>query len=112
MVSASHALNHYVEKPFNKRELLARIRSVLRRVDESSLYDESIARFSSWTVDLTTRLLVDANSEEVTLTDHQYQLLEILIVNTNEVIRRDQIMLKMKSRNWNPSDRSVDVLAW
>lgn len=100
----------YVEKPFDQRELLARIRSVLRRVDESSLNDHSIARFSGWTVDLTARRLVDVNSEEVTLTGHEYQLLEILIVNANNVIRRDQIMAKIKGRNWIPADRSVDVL--
>lgn len=100
----------YVEKPFDQRELLARIRSVLRRVDESSLGDHSIAHFAGWTVDLTTRRLIDENSVEIELTGHEYHLLEILIVNSNKVLRRDQIMAKVKGRDWIPSDRSVDVL--
>lgn len=110
VVGLEIGVDDYVEKPFDQRELLARIRSVLRRVDESALKDHSIARFSSWTVDLTARRLVDEDANEVTLTGHEYQLLEILIANANNVIRRDQIMSKIKGRNWIPSDRSVDVL--
>lgn len=103
----------YIEKPFDERELLARIRTVLRRVkttDNSPTVDSSIARFSGWTLDLATHQLWTQSSEEISLTSHEYQLLEVLLHNANNVLTRDQIMEKISGDNWISLDRSVDVL--
>ena len=103
----------YVPKPFDERELLARVRSVLRRVlhdDTTQNEDKSIAKFSNWILDLTAHELRSPVGEEVRLTSYEFQLLTILVKNPNRVLNRDQIMENITGRGWIPSDRSVDVL--
>lgn len=103
----------FMQKPFDERELLARIHSVLRRtgqIAKTQSNDNTIARFGNWTVDLTAHTVSDQYAEEVVLTSHEFQLLTILIHNANKVLSRDQIMDKMSGRDWIPSDRSIDVL--
>lgn len=103
----------FMQKPFDERELLARIHSVLRRAGQTvktETNDNTIARFANWTVDLTAHMLSDQNLNEVALTSHEFQLLTTLIRNANKVLSRDQIMDKISGRSWMPSDRSVDVL--
>lgn len=103
----------YVPKPFDERELLARVRSVLRRVlhdDTTQNEDKSIAKFSNWTLDLTAHELRSLVGEEVRLTSYEFQLLTILVKNPNRVLSRDQIMENITGHGWIPSDRSVDVL--
>ena len=101
----------YVPKPFDERELLARVRSVLRRVLQiADTTDKSVARFSGWTLDLVAHELKLPTGEEVRLTSYEFQLLATLVKSPNRVFNRDQIMESITGRDWIPSDRSIDVM--
>jgi len=102
----------YIQKPFDNRALLARIRSVLRRIGQRdpAVQDHNIARFANFSLDLTAHKLVDESNREILLTGHEFQLLEYMVSNANRVLSRDQIMDSVNDRDWLPSDRSVDVL--
>lgn len=101
----------YVPKPFDERELLARVRSVLRRVLQTvDTTDKSVARFSGWTLDLVAHELKSPVGDEVRLTSYEFQLLATLVKSPNRVFNRDQIMESITGRDWIPSDRSIDVL--
>lgn len=106
----------YLSKPFQNRELLARIRSVLRRLsiprDNRQGHDpeSSVLRFSGWTLDLATHELVSPGGEKVHLTTNEFRLLSIFVKSSNRVLNRDRIMELLSDREWNPDDRSIDVL--
>ena len=102
----------YIAKPFEKRELLARIRSVLRRTmaSEATQDASSVATFSNFKLDLQAHILTNVEGEVVDLTTHQFKLLSYLVHNTHRVLSRDQIMDEIVGKDWAPSDRSVDVL--
>ena len=101
----------YVAKPFEERELLARIRSVLRRTMAiEATPGVSIATFSNYKLDLHAHLLTTQEGEVVDLTTHQFKLLSYMVHNANRVLSRNQIMDEISGKDWTPSDRSVDVL--
>lgn len=102
----------YVAKPFEERELLARIRSVLRRTMASTAVpgDTSIATFSNYKLDFQAHTLMTGEGEMIDLTTHQFKLLSYLVHNANRVLSRDQIMDEIVGKDWSPTDRSVDVL--
>jgi DNA-binding response OmpR family regulator len=104
----------YVTKPFDERELLARIRSVLRRaakVGKGGLESPvSIARFAGWRLDLYSYELTSPSGEPVALTPHEFQLLAAFVKHGNRVLTREVILEQVADRNWSPDDRSVDVL--
>jgi len=107
----------YITKPFNNRELLARIRSVLRRLSNSPTdageddksHDRRVAKFSGWLMNHDAYELSSPTGEIVQLGVHEFRLLAILVQNTPFVLSRDQIMQKLSRREWLPEDRSVDV---
>lgn len=99
----------YVCKPFNERELLARIRSVLRRIDLDSGSGVSGLRFEDFTLDLEAHRLTSGGTE-IGLTGHEYNLLVMLAERSNRVFTRDEISRRVSNREWYPDDRSVDVL--
>lgn len=108
----------YVVKPFEFRELLARIRTVLRRSDSTppvaAVAPESadgrgpvgIGRCS---LDLQRRRLFDTAGEEVPVTVMEFDLLKILVSNPNRVLSRDQLLELAHDNSWAPFDRSVDI---
>lgn len=103
----------YLAKPFNPRELLARIRAVLRRHDESQLNsaaDENALkyRFGSFQLDLNSRVLLK-DGQEVSLTAGEFNLLRIFVEHPNRVLNRDTLMDLMKGYERSPFDRSIDV---
>lgn len=101
----------YLPKPFHPRELLARIRSILRRVQELS--GEGPARefrFGGWTLDLGARHLVGADGVAVPLSSGEFRLLQALVENANRVLSRDRLMDVLSGREAGPFDRSVDVM--
>jgi len=102
----------YVAKPFHLRELLARIRSVLRRTGSlspaASADTRSSVRFAGWQLDLARRTLTSARSEEVHLTEAEFQLLAGFVANPNQVLGRDRLLEIVAARRWNPYDRTVD----
>lgn len=106
----------YLPKPFNPRELLARIRAVLRRHGPQSADDdaetaadsESTYRFGPYRVDLNLREL-RRDDEPVVLTTGEFDLLRILIDNRDRVLDRDRILDLLKGYERSPFDRSIDV---
>jgi len=106
----------YVTKPFDERQLLARIRSLLRRKSapssSSSTKEEGKrkVRFGGWEMDLLSHELISPLGDEQALTSHEFRLLEIFIQNPGSVMSRDQIMQRLYDRDWSHNDRSIDVL--
>ncbi len=104
----------YLTKPFEQRELLARVRSVLRRAQQkvpAVLTNEaSVAHFAGWRLDLTGHMLVAPSGEVVSLTHHEFALLAALVRRPERVLTRDDILTLVAGRDWSPLDRSVDVL--
>ena len=105
----------YVTKPFIERELLARVRSVLRRTSEGGRGraagpEGSVACFDGWRFDLDTYELTSPAGDPVALTPHEFQLLSAFIRHGNRVLSREAILELVAGRDWSPDDRSVDVL--
>ena len=102
----------YVTKPFDSRELLARIRSVLRRVRQTPrpLEGGHIAQFSGWVLDLGSQELRSEDGREVRLTSAEFKLLAAFVNHANRVLTRDQLLDYVADREWAPFDRSVDML--
>ena len=103
----------YVTKPFDLRELLARVRSVLRRSNRarpSSAGDEHAAlHFSGFRLDPLARELFTADGERVALTAGEYELLRLFVDNPNRVLSRDDLMERIHGREAGPFDRAIDV---
>lgn len=103
----------YLTKPFNPRELVARIRAVLRRYDsndKTSHHTKSlIYRFSHYLLD-TKKQVLFMNDELVHLSSGEYLLLEILLLNAGKALSRDQLVLSMTSREHQPDQRAIDML--
>ena len=101
----------YLAKPFNPRELLARIKSVLRRA--RSLPDGASegrrVRFAGWTLDLVTRTLESPEGVAVALSGTEFRLLKVLLEHPNRVLDRNQLTDLTLGREAAPFDRSIDV---
>jgi len=103
----------YVPKPFNPRELLARIRAVLRRTgDSAGPRADSTARalqFAGWTLEPARRRLLNPDNVEVALTGGEYDLLVALVERANRVLTRDMLLDLLRGRQAGPFDRAIDV---
>ncbi len=103
----------YVTKPFNPRELLARIRAVLRRTGETDdRAPETVAKtysFSGWMLETARRRLLDPAGIEVALTGGEYDLLVALLDRPNRVLTRDMLLDLLRGRQAGPFDRAIDV---
>jgi two-component system OmpR family response regulator len=104
----------YLPKPFGSRELVARIRAVLRRVDASAIAPTDRAggqlfRFDRWTLNLETRELVREDGVIVPLSTGEYDLLVALLERPQRVLNRDLLLDLARGRAANPLDRSVDT---
>lgn len=101
----------YVTKPFDPRELLARIRSVLRRASAPAAVrmGEGRVRFGRCVLDLDSHKLFGDDGEEVPLTSMEFDLMRAFAANPNRVLSRDQILNTTQNRDWDPYDRSVDI---
>lgn len=104
----------YLAKPFSARELLARIKVVLRRVRELPLASVEVPpaklTFSGWTLDTRTQNLTSPDGVVVALSHAEYQLLQVLVTHPNRVLSRDQLLDLTQGREASPFDRSIDVL--
>lgn len=104
----------YVTKPFNDRELLARVRAVLRRRSlgpkDTPEPAGSIACFGGWRLDLGSYELTSPDGDLVALTPHEFQLLSSFVRHGNRVLTREAILDLVAGRDWSPDNRSVDVL--
>lgn len=100
----------YIAKPFDLRELLARIRSVLRRVPPSRVQPAgSSLAFDGLSVTLSTRSLTGRDGKEIPLTGGEFALLSALLQRPNEVLSRDHLLNTLHGRDAGPYDRSIDV---
>ncbi|MCW5609314.1 MAG: response regulator [Rubrivivax sp.] len=115
----------YVAKPFDPRELLARVRSVLRRMQArpqdgapsaaAAAGGEAPApgrqRFGRCEIELDSRRLFDlaAGGEEQAMTAMEYDLIRVFLANPNRVLSRDQLLMHTRNREWEPFDRSIDI---
>ncbi|MDR6396846.1 response regulator [Herbaspirillum seropedicae] len=103
----------YLAKPFEPRELFARIRSVLRRTQalppNMAQPDVAAMRFAGWTLDLTARHLVNRDGVVVALSGAEFRLLKVFLDHPNRVLNRDQLLELTQGRESDPFDRSVDI---
>ncbi len=103
----------YVSKPFEPRELLARVRTVLRRSKPTDqpqeLGKQKKLAFDDWSLDMNARELTAPSGEVVRLTTAQFDILAVLVTHPNESLNRDQILDLARNRMGTPFDRSIDV---
>jgi len=102
----------YMAKPFNPRELLARIRAVLRRAQGAEAQEtvpDQVLRFAGWVLEPTRRRLLNPDGAEVSLTGGEYELLTTLLDRPNRVLTRDMLMDIIHNRQPGPFDRAIDV---
>jgi DNA-binding response OmpR family regulator len=104
----------YVAKPFDPRELLARIKNVLRRTAKppapaDSKSGRKRARIGLCVLDLDTRTLYGGDDVEIPLTAGEFDLLQLFVTHPNRVLSRDRILNLTRQRDWDPFDRSVDI---
>jgi len=104
----------YLAKPFDLRELLARVKSVLRRVQPSGAATPATAagntvKVGSCSLDLSAHRLIDAAGAEIPLTSMEFDLLRVFTQHPNQVLSRDQLLGMTRNREWEPFDRSIDI---
>jgi DNA-binding response OmpR family regulator len=105
----------YITKPFNLREVLARIRAVLRRYEPrfsatAEQPDTSGLMFDGWMIDQASRILLDPTGAAIDLTTAEFNLLALFVERPRRVLSRDQILDLLKGAEWSPLDRSIDTL--
>ena len=107
----------YVTKPFNLRELLARIKAVLRRVGQPPTAPitpgstpNTRLRFATWEFDTAARRLLDPQGQDVPLTTGEFDLLSAFASNPGRVLSRDFLLEQTRGREAAPFDRTIDVL--
>jgi len=108
----------YIPKPFHMREVLARIRAVLRRYQPPTEpttpimapADGTHFRFEGRSLDLSRREFKSAAGAVTDLTTTEFELLEIFLRAPGRVLSRDQIMDQLKGHDWSPLDRSIDSM--
>ena len=113
IVGLEMGADDYLGKPFVLRELLARVRSILRRSKATARADvvEPAAEivFDDWRLDLARRQLFAADGKEMHLTTVEYKLLAALVDSADRVLNRDQLLDVAGGRDWQPYDRSIDL---
>jgi two-component system OmpR family response regulator len=113
IVGLEMGADDYLPKPFNPRELLARIKSVLRRARSlpENLEPEAVKsfRFTGWSLDVATRNLTAPDGVVVPLSGTEFKLLRVFLAHPNRVLTRDQLIELMISRDAGPFDRALDV---
>ena len=103
----------YVTKPFDPRELLARVKSVMRRLQSrpatpaaSTVSKVPVGRCF---LDVAAHRLVDVSGQEVPITSMEFELLKVFTEHPHKVLTRDQILTMTRNREWEPFDRSIDI---
>ncbi|WP_336486463.1 response regulator [Methylobacterium nigriterrae] len=103
----------YLAKPFNPRELLARIRAILRRGAAAEAPSEDGTRrlhFGGWTLDVSLRQVLSPEGARIAITGAEFDLLHALCLRPGRVLSRDQLLDLTQGRAAGPFERSIDVL--
>ncbi|WP_428241426.1 response regulator [Gynuella sp.] len=102
----------YMVKPFNPRELLARIKAVLRRMDDQNPQRKTQKRriqFGQWILDEANRELIDLEGTTYPLNGADYNLLQLFLNKAGQVLSRDELSNLTRGRESSPFDRAIDV---
>jgi two-component system phosphate regulon response regulator OmpR len=107
----------YVPKPFDLRELLARVRALMRRLNDSAQDSDSgpqahtgkKVRFGHCILDLESHRLLGRDGDEIAITAAEFDLLSLFARNPNKPLNRDQIMERAHNKGWEVFDRSIDL---
>lgn len=113
IVGLEMGADDYVSKPFELRELLARVKSVMRRIPGNANHKRQATgnrvKFAGWEFDRSTRQLTSPSGIDVSLTAAEFKLMSFFIDNAQKVLDRDKLLDAAGGRDWNPYDRSIDV---
>jgi len=116
IVGLEMGADDYLAKPFDPRELLARIKSVLRRLALRVTTNVTATdpaptgiRFGHCRLNLESHQLFDLNGAEIPITSMEFDLLQAFATHPNRVLTRDQLLDMAHSRDWEPFDRSIDI---
>ena len=111
IVGLEMGADDYLPKPFNPRELLARIKGILRRTRAlpPSRSDARKVSFGGWQLDFTARQLVAPDGVVIALSSAEFRLLSVFVEHPNRVLQRSQLMDLTLGRDGTPFDRSIDV---
>lgn len=110
IVGLESGADDYVTKPFNSRELLARVKIVLRGLRGRASKGSGSIRFGRWTFDIAHRRLQGSDGKREILTRGEFDLLAALASHPGVVLSRERLMQTVSHRAWDPNDRTIDVL--
>jgi two-component system phosphate regulon response regulator OmpR len=103
----------YIAKPFDPRELRARLKSVLRRLKGADAPVRAAARarvrIGRCSLDLDSRQLFGSDGADIAITAMEFDLLKAFVDNPNRVLSRDRLLTLTRNREWEPFDRSIDI---
>ena len=116
VVGLEMGADDYMTKPFDQRELLARARAVLRRVDHNTGHQQAVNRKAGqadniyYRLDLIHKTLYLPSGKQKNLCNSASKLLEVLIQHQGDIVSRDVLFQEVFQRPWNPEDRGIDNL--
>ncbi len=104
----------YMTKPFEPRELMARIKSLIRRMQtDNQAKGENqpihVVQFGKYSLNMDAQQLLDGEGESVSITSMEFDLLKAFAENPGRVLNRDRLLSLAHNRDWDPYDRSIDI---
>lgn len=111
ILGLEYGADDYIAKPIDERELLPRVRNLLRRVAHSrSAHASPAIHFGDFSLDVRRRRLTDKSGSLITLTTAEFDLLCMLVRNAGNVMSRERLIAAITHRRWHPLDRTIDTL--
>jgi DNA-binding response OmpR family regulator len=111
ILGLEYGADDYIAKPVDERELLPRVRNLLRRVEHSrSVSAPSMVSFGQFQLDTRGRSLTDPAGKSVPLTTAEFDLLSVFVRNAGQVMSRERLILAIKRRRFESMDRTIDTL--